>query len=444
VKKLVDARFISEIKYPTWLANTVLVNQATGKWKMCVDYTDLNMACPKDPYQLLNIDYLIDSASGFRTLSFMDAYSGYNQIRMDPLDAPKITFMTNNKIYHYEVMPFGLKNAGATFQRSMDTIFAKQIGRNLEVYIDDLVVKTKEEDSHTEDLREILQQVREYNMRLNPAKCTFGVQAGKFLGFLLMRRGIEANPDKCQTIINMRSPANIKEVQQLTGRLTTLSRFLSCTSDKAFSFFTSIKKKGEFEWTSDCEDAFNKIKTFLSSPPILHRPTNGAILFLYLSISDNAMSSILVQDSDTGEKPIYFISKIFRGAELRYQKIELLALAVVITARNLRPYFQSHRIIVKSNYPIKQVMGKPDLAGQMVAWSIELSEYDIQFLPRGSIKSQVLADFLVELTSPIQEAAPHVWLLSVDGSSNFKRCRDCFGRTRRSSYRAVTQIRVQG
>jgi len=232
-------------------------------------------------------------------------------------------------------------------------------------------------------------------MRLNPAICTFGDQAWKFLGFLLTRRGIEANPDKCQAITNMRSPANIKEVQQLTRRLEELSHFLSYVGDKAFSFFASIKKKEKFEWTPECEDTFNKIKSFLSNPPIVHRPTTGAILFLYLSISNNAMSSMLVQDSNTGDKPIYFISKVFRHVELRYQKIELLALAVVITAMKLRPYFQSHRIVVKSNYSIKQVLGKPDLIGRMVAWSIELSEYEIQFLPRGSIKSQVLEDFLV-------------------------------------------------
>src|SRR4030042_1803275 len=155
------------------------------------------------------------------------------------------------------------------------------------------------------------------------------------------------------------------------------------------------------------------VKTFLSIPPVLHRPTPGAILFLYLAISDNAMSSVLVEESESGEKPIYFVSKVFRGAKLRYQKIERLDLAVVTTARKLRSYFQSHRITVKSNYPIKQVLGKPDLAGRMVAWSIELSEYDIQFIPRGNIKSHVLADFVVELTSPIQEEAPHIWLLSV-------------------------------
>jgi len=173
----------------------------------------------------------------------MDAYSSYNQIKMDPLDAPKTVFMTNNKNFHYKVMPFGLKNVGTTFQRSMDTIFAKQIGRNLEVYIDDLVVKTKEGDSHEEDLKEILQQVRKYNMRLNPAKCTFDVQAGKFLGFLLTRRGIEANPDKCHAVINMRSLANVKELQQLTGRLPLYLVFCPVLEIKLFLFSYPLKKK---------------------------------------------------------------------------------------------------------------------------------------------------------------------------------------------------------
>jgi len=332
-----------------------------------VDYTDLNMACPKDPYPLPSIDRLIDSVSGFKTLSFMDAYSGYNHIRMDPLDAPKTAFMTNNKNYHYEVMSFGLRNVGTTFQRSMDTMFAAQIGRNLEVYIDDLVVKTSENAVHTTDLGEIFQQVRKFNMRLNPAKFTFGVQAGKFLGFLLTSRGIEANPDKCQAIISMRSPCSIKEVQQLTGRLAALSRFLSCADDKAFAFFASIKKKDKFEWTSDCEEAFTNVKEFLSSPPVLHRPSPGSTLSLYLSVSDNAISSVLMEDSEEGEKPVYFVSKVFKGAKLRYQKIERLALAIITTARKLRPYFQSHKIIVKTNYPIKQVLSKPDRAGRMVS-----------------------------------------------------------------------------
>ncbi|MCH91574.1 gag-pol polyprotein [Trifolium medium] len=135
---------------------------------------------------------------------------------MSTLDAPHTTFMSNTCNYHYKGMPFGLKNAGATYHRLMDRVFAHQIGKNLEVYIDDMVVKTTREDNHHEDLEDILASVRKYNMRLNPAKCSFGVQAGKFLGFMLTNRGIEANPEKCQAIIDMRSPTSVKEVQQLT------------------------------------------------------------------------------------------------------------------------------------------------------------------------------------------------------------------------------------
>jgi ribonuclease HI len=132
------------------------------------------------------------------------------------------------------------------------------------------------------------------------------------------------------------------------------------------------------------------------------------------------MSSALVQEVEGEVKPVYFVSKILKGAETRYQKIEKLALAVVSTARRLRQYFQGHQIIIKTDYPIKQVLRKPDLAGRMVAWSIELSEYDIMFSPRGSIKSQVLADFVLELTTPSQEASAEPWILSVDGASNLR------------------------
>ncbi|GAU24562.1 hypothetical protein TSUD_149030 [Trifolium subterraneum] len=380
VDKLRKANFIEEIKYPEWLANVVMVKKNNGKLRMCVDFIDLNKSCPKDPYPLSNIDRLIDGASGYKTLSFMDAYSGYNQIKMSSTDSPHTTFMTNTCNFFYKVMPFGLKNAGATYQRLMDRVFQKQIGKNLEVYIDDMVVKTAKEGDQDGDLEEILKEVRRYNMRLNPAKCSFGVQAGKFLGFMLTSRGIEANPEKCQAIINMRSPTTVKE----------------------------------------CEEAFQKLKAFLASPPVLSRPKQGTPLTLYLAVSENAMSATLVQEVDGEEKPVYFISRIFRDAETRYQKIEKLSLAVIVTARRLRHYFQSHRIMVKTDYPIKQVLQKPDLAGRMVAWSIELSEFDIVFSPRGSIKSQVLTDFILEMTTPPEAISTQPWTLSVDGASNLR------------------------
>lgn len=148
VGKLLKAGFIKEVKYLNWLSNMVMVMKKTGKWHICVNFTNLNKACPKDPYPLPHIDRLIDNSSGFRLLSFMDTYSGYNQILMSPTDAPKTAFMTGRSNYYYEVMPFSLKNSGVTYQHLMDTVFSSQIGRNLKVYVEDMVIKKSEGRDH--------------------------------------------------------------------------------------------------------------------------------------------------------------------------------------------------------------------------------------------------------------------------------------------------------
>jgi hypothetical protein len=163
-------------KYITWLSNVVLVKKSNGKWRMCVDYIDLNRACPKDAYPLPNIDKLVDNSSGYKLLSFMDAYSGYNQIPMAEEDKMKTTFMTESGNYYYNVIPFGLRNAGATYQRMMNRVYDKTlVGNILEVYMDDMIVKSQLEVDHAAHLRRVFEQTRKYNMRLNLEKCTFGV-----------------------------------------------------------------------------------------------------------------------------------------------------------------------------------------------------------------------------------------------------------------------------
>nr|XP_025632973.1 uncharacterized protein LOC112727450 [Arachis hypogaea] len=421
VNKLLEAKFIREIRFTTWLANVVMVKKNNGKWRMCVDFTDLNKACPKDAYPLPCIDTLVDNSCGYDTLSFMDAYSGYNQILMHPSDQEKTAFITEYGNYCYNVMPFGLKNAGATYQRLMNRIFNKQIGRNIEVYVDDMVAKTKVGQSHIQDLEEIFDQIRLYNMRLNPEKCAFGVKGGKFLGFILTSRGIEANPEKCQAILDMCSPRTAKDVQRLTGRLAALSRFLPCLALKSFNFFQCLKKTTKsFSWDEKCEEAFLQLKNFLSKPPILQKPKLGEPLYLYLSVTELTISSALIKEDRKDQQPVYFVSKTLQNAELRYPKLEKLLLALVFSARRLRPYFQSHTIIVRTEYPLRQILSKPELAGRLTKWSIELSEFDIQFQPRGSIKSQSLADFVAEFTNTPPEGTGQIWTLYVDGASNPK------------------------
>lgn len=161
-----------------------MVKKANDKWRMCVDFTDLNKACPKDSYPLLRIDQLVDSTASHQLLSFINAFSGYNQIQMDKLDQEKMSFITSQGLFCYKMVPFGLKNAGATYQRLINHMFCPQIRWNVEVYVDDMLVKSLDEQKHLDLLQETFDTLRWYNMKLNPSKCVFRVPSGKFLGFM--------------------------------------------------------------------------------------------------------------------------------------------------------------------------------------------------------------------------------------------------------------------
>ena len=421
IGKLLQAGAIREVEYPEWLANVVLVKKENGKWGLCIDFTNINRAYQKDSFPFSRIDLIVDATAGHELLSFMDAFSSYNQINMDPDDQEKTSFITAQGTYCYRVMTFGLKNARATYQRLVNRMFQKQIGTTMEVYIDDMLVKSTTAELHLAHLSEAFQILRNYNMKLNPVKCAFGVSTEKFLGFIVNHRGIEADPDKIKVVLNMPSPSGIKEVQRLTGRIAALSRFVSRTSDKCQPFFQVLKKA--FQWGTKCEEAFSALKTYLSSPPILVSSIEGELLALYLVVSDFSTSAVLVRDKERVQHPGYYCSRALRGAEERYPRMEKLILALVAAARKLRPYFQAHTIEVPTKYPMKQVLHKPETSERLMKWAIEMSEFDIKYKPKTSIKGQVLADFVMEFTSaePTENAQTitdlPIWKLSVDGAS---------------------------
>ena len=260
-----------------------MVKKANGNWRMCVDFIDLNKTCPKDSYPLPRIDTLVDSTTRHQLLSFMDAFSGYNQIRMDEFDQEKTSFVTSQGLFCYKVMPFGLKNARATYGRLMNKMFAHQIGRNIQVYVDDMLVKSLHEVDHLDDLRETFDTLRSFNMKLNPNKCAFGVTARKFLGFMVSQRGIEVNPEKVRAITELEPPRMVKEVQSLNGKIAALNRFVSRATDRCLPFFRTLRKS--FKWTDECQTAFNDLKAYLSSPPLLSSSIQGEELYLYLAVS---------------------------------------------------------------------------------------------------------------------------------------------------------------
>jgi hypothetical protein len=244
IKKLLDAGFIREVHHPRWLANPVVLPKAGGKFRMCIDYTSLNKACPKYRFPLPRIDQIVDSTSGCDLLCFLDAYSGFHQITMSREDEEHTAFITVDGLFCYVSMPYGLKNALLTFVRAMHKIFGDLIRDLIEVYVDDIVVKIKSRASLLDNLIQVFDRLRTTCTKLNPDKYVFGVTVDKLVGFLVSYRGIKANPEKIRTIEVMRPPAHNKDVQKLTNCLAALSRFISRLPERDLPFFKLLCKSG--------------------------------------------------------------------------------------------------------------------------------------------------------------------------------------------------------
>ncbi|GKA55086.1 reverse transcriptase domain-containing protein [Tanacetum coccineum] len=347
VKKLVEAGIMKEVHYHDWLSNPVMVKKHDDSWRMCVDFKDLNKACPKDGYPLPEIDWK---------------------------------------------MPFGLRNAETTYQRLVDKAFYKQIGRNLEVYVDDLVIKSRTEDEIVRDIEETFKTLREISMKLNPKKCTFGVEEGMFLGYKVNTKGLKVCPDKVDAVLSLPSPKCLKDVQKLKGKLAILNRFLAKSAEKSLSFFKTLKKctkKSDFHWTAKAEEAFKQMKQLIVELPMLTAPMEKEELIVYLAAAKETVSAVLMTEREAKQMPIYFVSRALRGPKLNYTSMEKLALALVHASKRLKRYFQAHLIIVITDQPIQQVLSRPEVAGRLQKWSIELGEYAIHYRPRVSVKGHV-------------------------------------------------------
>ncbi|GJS63314.1 reverse transcriptase domain-containing protein [Tanacetum coccineum] len=254
-------------------------------WRMCVDFKDLNKACPKDGYPLPKIDWKVESLCGYPFKCFLDAYKGYHQIKIAKEDEEKIAFITSQRIFCYSKMPFGLKNARVTYQRLVDKAFQKKISKNLEVYVDDLVIKSRTEHKIMRDGEETFKTLREINMKLNPKKCTFGIEEGMFLGYKVNTKEIKVCPDMVEAVLSLPSPKCLKDVQKLNGKLASLNIFLSKSAEKSLSFFKTLKKctkKSDFQWTAKAKVTFKQMMKLKAKLPTLTAPMEKEELIVYL------------------------------------------------------------------------------------------------------------------------------------------------------------------
>ncbi|GJR02200.1 reverse transcriptase domain-containing protein [Tanacetum coccineum] len=422
---------MKKVHYHDWLSNPVMVKKHDDSWRMCVDFKDLNKACPKDGYPLPKIDWKVESLCGFPFKCFLDAYKGYHQIQMAKEDEEKTVFITSQGIFCYTKMPFGLRNAGATYQRLVDKAFHKQIGRNLEVYVDDLVIKSRMEDEIVRDIKETFKTLREINMKLNPKKCTFGVEEGMFLGYKVNTKGLKVCPDKVDVVLSLPSPKCLKDVQKLNGKLASLNRLLAKSTEISLPFFKTLKKctkKSDFHWTTEAEEVFKQMKRLIAELPMLTAPMEKEELIFYLAAAKETVSAVLMTEREAKQMPIYFVSRALRGPEMNYTSMEKLVLALVHASKRLQRYFQVHPIIVITDHNYTKSVFKTEESSRRLQKEMEYrsgEDYTIYYRPRVSVKGQILADFIVERPekdSPdtLMEAEEELlepWILFTDGSS---------------------------
>lgn len=433
VDRLLEAKFIRPCQFTDWLSNIVPVTKKNGKIRVCIDFRNLNKASPKDQYPLPVPDMLVDSTSGFEVMSLMDGHSGYNQIFIAEEDVNKTAFRCpgNIGIFEWIVMPFGLINAGATYQRAMNQIFHDMIGHFVEVYVDDVVVKSSV-STHAEYLRQVFERTRKFKLKMNPLKCAFGVSAGQFLGFLIHQKGIEIQRSKSEAINQVKPPTCKKELQSFLGQVNYLRRFIANCAGKTDCFSPLLKLKfGEpFIWNEEHQMAFETLKQYLMNPPVLVSPKPGQPLKLYISATDTSVGCLLAQDfeedSKTRERAVYYLSRKLTDVEWRYPPIEKLCLALYFSCIKLRSYMipVTTSVICKTDI-IRYMLSLPIIRGRCAKWSLVMLEFDIKYVPQHAVKGQALADFLaahpcldVEPEFGIEIGAISIrrWILMFDGS----------------------------
>jgi hypothetical protein len=264
IEKMLEAGFVRPCRYAEWISSIVPVQKKDGRGRVCVDFRNLNRATPKDEYLMPVVETLINAAAGNKILSFMDGNASYNQIFMAPEDIHKTAFRVPSAVglFEYVVMTFGLKNAGATYQRAMNYIYHDLIGRLVEIYIDDVVVKSTSTGGHLGVLRHVFERTRRFGLKLNMKKCTFGVSANQFLGFLVHEQGIEIGLKSQEAVRTMVPPTMKRELQQLIGKINFVKTFISNLFGwiEPFMDLVKIKANEEFHWGQSNNERSKKSK----------------------------------------------------------------------------------------------------------------------------------------------------------------------------------------
>ncbi|UYV66446.1 hypothetical protein LAZ67_4001706 [Cordylochernes scorpioides] len=377
VDKMLKSGIVKPSDSP-WSSPVVLVKKKDGTWRFCVDYRRLNKITRKDVYPLPRIDDTLDSLKGASVFSTMDLKSGYWQIEVDEADREKTAFVTPDGLFEFKVMPFGLCNAPATFERIMDNLLRGLKWNICLCYLDDIIVFSKTMEEHILRLEMVLNCLSKAGLTLNLEKCHFGSRRMKVLGHLIDGDGIYPDPDKVEAVRNFPRPKNVSEVRSFLGLCSYYRRFIKSFADITGPLNELLKKGKQFSWNDRQEDSFNNLKSALTSEPVLGHFDEAAPIYVHTDASGFGIGSVLVQLRDGCEQPIAYASRTLSKSEKNYSTTEKECLAVVWSISKFRPYlFGRHFSVVTDHHSLCWLANLKDPSGRLARWALRLQEYEV-------------------------------------------------------------------
>ncbi|CAG9128375.1 unnamed protein product [Plutella xylostella] len=393
IQKLLAQKIIqpshSPYNSPIWIVPKKLDASGRTKWRMVIDYRKLNEVSKGDKYPIPNIVDILDKLGKSKYFSTLDLASGFHQIEVDPRDVEKTAFSTEEGHFEYLRMPFGLKNAPATFQRVMDNVLTGLTEDHCLVYLDDIIIHASSLEEHELKLRNILKRLRDYNLKLQPDKCEFLRKEVAYLGHIISDQGIKPNPDKIKAVQNFPQPKTTKQIKAFLGLAGYYRRFINNFSDITKPLTKLLKKNAKYIWTEECTKAMEKCKELLTTAPILQYPDFEKEFIVTTDASQYAIGGILSQGKVGEDKPIAYASRTLNESETRYSTIERELLAIKWCIKHFRPYLFGRKFtIVTDHQPLTWLFSVKDPGSRLIRWRLELEQYDYKIVYKPGKKNQ--------------------------------------------------------
>ncbi|WVZ51621.1 LOW QUALITY PROTEIN: hypothetical protein U9M48_002748, partial [Paspalum notatum var. saurae] len=390
LQEQLDKGFIRPSSSPWGCPALFAEKKDQGGKRLCVDYRPLNAVTVKNKYPLPHIDILFDQLAGARVFSKIDLRSGYYQIKIREEDIPKTAFSTRYGLYEYLVMSFGLTNAPAFFMYMMNSVFMNELDKFVVVFIDDILIYSKNEEEHREQLRIVLTRLREHKLYAKFSKCAFWLKEVSFLGHILSEKGVAVDPSKVESVLNWKQPESVTEIRSFLGLAGYYRRFIKDFSKTAKPMTSLTKKNAKYTWSPNCEEAFQSLKRSLTTAPVLAQPDVTKPFDVYCDASGNGLGCVLMQEG----RVVAYASRQLRKHEANYPTHDLELAAVVHAPKIWRHYTLGNTCHIYTDHKsLKYILTQPELNMRQRRWLELIKDYDLEIHYHPG-KANVVADAL--------------------------------------------------